>query len=382
MPSIETAVALCAVGAEKTVSNEIKKLGLSVIESGFGQVRFKTDLSGIYRALMGLRAADRVLLEIACFEAVDFDELFEGVKDQPWEEYIAGQQGIRVAKVRTNRSVLRAGTSIQAIVHKAAAERLCAKRKIKRLPENENDAELRVYLEKDQVSVLLDLSGDPLFKRGYRIKGGIAPLRETTAAAIMLHSGWKRKFPLYDPFCGSGTIAIEAAIYAWDIAPGMGRRFALEQLPFSNRNIERKVRDEFLKKVDFSRLIRIGGSDSDAAAVKAARENIERAAALMHQAKPSSLPSFKVLPVEEARPPGEAGFIITNPPYGRRLGDPETAESTYKEMGCLVRNFPGWKLVLITDHPGFESFFGRKADSCREITNGAIQSYLYQYEEL
>jgi putative N6-adenine-specific DNA methylase len=385
MPLIKTAVALCAVGAEKIVSNEIKKLGLKVNDSGFGRVRFNTDLEGLYRSLMGLRAADRVLLEIAYFEALDFDALFDGVRDQRWEEYIPPRLGLKVAKVRTNRSKLAAETSIQAVVHKAAAERLCKKRGINRLQENGDEAELRIYIEKDQASVLLDLSGEPLFKRGYRAKsGGDAPLRETTAAAVMLHSGWRRKFPLYDPFCGSGTIAIEAAMYAWDIAPGMGRHFALEQLLLGDKKTEQKVRDEFVEKVDFSRLVRITGSDSEAGIVAAAQANMKRA---MDRGKDSvkAAPLFRVLPMEKAGPPQpseETGFIITNPPYGRRLGDAEAAEKTYKEMGNLARNFSGWKLALISDHPGFESFFGRKADSCREITNGAIRSYLYQYEKL
>ena len=228
----------------------------------------------------------------------------------------------------------------------------------------------------------MDLSGDPLFRRGYRLKGGIAPLRETTAAAIILHSGWRRKFPLYDPFCGSGTIAIEAAMYAWDLAPGIGRHFALDKLLLGNRNSERKVRDEFIEKADFSRLVRIGGSDSDAASVAAARENLERAFVLARSKVRPVLPSFKVLSMEEAEFKEEAGFVVTNPPYGQRLGDTESAEKTYAGMGQLARNFPGWKLVVISDHPGFESFFGRKADSCREMTNGAIHSYLYQYEAL
>ena len=407
MLMVESAVALCAVGAEKTVSNEIRKLGLKVSEGGFGRVRFKTDLYGIYRALMGLRAADKVLLEVAYFQALDFDALFEGVRHLPWEEYIPPRLGLRVAKVRTNRSALGAETSIQAVVHKAAAEKLCVKRGINRLPEHGDEAELRVYIEKNQVSVLLDLSGEPLFKRGYRTRGGIAPLRETTAAAIILCSGWRRKFSLYDPFCGSGTIAVEAAMYAWDLAPGLGRHFAIEQLLFADSGIERKVRNEFLEKVDFSRPVRIGGSDAEAASVADARANMERAIALTRDGKAGKdcfngqLPSFKVIPMEEAKPPdftGKAagfpdadpknpladveGFIITNPPYGHRLGDRESAERTYTEMGRLARNFSGWKLAVITDHSGFESFFGTKADSCREITNGAIRSYLYQYEKL
>jgi len=389
---IETAVALCAVGAEKTVSNEIRKLGLSVTEGGYGRVSFKAGPEGLYRALMGLRAADRVLLETARFRALDFDALFEETRRLPWEEYIPSGMGLKVSKVRSNRSRLTAETSIQAVVHKAAAEKLCAKRGINRLPENMDAAELRVYIEKDQASVLLDLSGEPLFKRGYRTSGGIAPLRETTAAAIIIGSGWKRKFPLYDPFCGSGTIAIEAALYAWDIAPGLGRRFALEKLLLGDKETGLRIREEFLEKVDFSRLVRIGGSDSDSALIEAARANMKRAFALVSKkegiAPPFKAIPFEVLSMEEAEPlaiagaGGDKGFIITNPPYGRRLGDTESAEKNYAEMRCLARNFPGWKLALISDHPGFESFFGRKADLCREITNGAICSYLYQYDKL
>jgi putative N6-adenine-specific DNA methylase len=385
---VENAAALCAVGAEKAVSNEIRKLGLQVTEGGFGRVRFKADVPGLYRALMGLRCADRVLLEAAWLPARDFDALFNGVRAVPWEEIIPSGMGLRVVKVRTNRSVLMAETSIQAVVHKAAAERLCAELGLNRLPEAVDEAEIRVYIEKDRASVLLDLSGEPLFKRGYRTEGGIAPLRETTAAAMVLLSGWKRKYPLYDPFCGSGTIASEAALYAWDLAPGLGRRFALERLLIADKAVEKQVRDEFLDRVDFTRLVRIAGSDADSRAVANAKANMERALAPVRgkagiKGEPAP-PEFKVLPMEEAVPGRDEteGFIITNPPYGKRLGDQESSERIYGEMGKLAGNFPGWKLVLITDHPGFESFFGRKADSCREITNGAIRSYLYQYERL
>jgi putative N6-adenine-specific DNA methylase len=388
MPKEFTGIALCAVGAEKVVSNEIRKLGLRMDEGGFGRLRFKADIAGLYRALMGLRAADRVLLEAACFTAADFDALFDGAGAVSWEDYIPSGMGLKVVKVRTNRSILKAETSIQAVVHTAAAERLCRRRGIRRLPEGGAEAEIRVYIEKDRASLLLDLSGEPLFKRGYRLEGGVAPLRETTAAAIILLSGWKRKFPLYDPFCGAGTIAAEAAMYAWDMAPGLARRFALETLLIGNQAARKQVREEFLERIDFTRLIRIGGSDAERRAAAGAAANVERIQAALGgrvRGKPV-LPVFKVLPMETAKPPegtGEGeGFIITNPPYGKRLGDPESSEKIYGEMGRLAENFPGWKLALITDHEGFESFFGRKADSCKEITNGAIQSYLYQYEKL
>jgi putative N6-adenine-specific DNA methylase len=377
-----TAAALCAVGAEKVVSNEIRKMGLKMDEGGFGRVRFKAGPAGLYKTLMGLRTADRVLLEAAWFEAGDFDALFEGVRAVAWEKFIPSGMGLRVAKVRTNRSKLSAETSIQAVVHKAAAEKLCEKLKLARLPEGDDIAELRVYIEKDRASILLDLSGDPLFKRGYRTDGGIAPLRETTAAAIILLSGWKRKFPLYDPFCGSGTIAAEAAMYAWDLAPGLRRPFALDKLLISDKVIEKQVREEFIARADFTRLVRIAGSDADPRAIANAKANLERIKAPLR-----GMPEFRVLPMEQAAAPkfesdDETGFIVTNPPYGKRLGDAESSEKVYAEMSSLAGRFQGWKLALITDHPGFESFFGRKADSCRDITNGAIHSYLYQYEKL
>jgi putative N6-adenine-specific DNA methylase len=224
-------------------------------------------------------------------------------------------------------------------------------------------------------------------------------------------ANWRRKFPLYDPLCGSGTIAIEAAMYAWDMAPGLGRSFALSELPMGDRKIEDAVREELLHKVDFSRTIRIYGSDGDPRAVSMALSNARRAYELARGQSPGqgirpgpppdssgpdpALPGFRTLPLREARAPGPVfpaagsgaklppeGFIITNPPYGKRLGDAASAERIYGEMGGLVRRFPGWKLALITDHPGFESHFGRKADSCRQITNGAIRTYFYEYERL
>ena len=407
-------VALCAAGAEKVLANELRKLDMQVLDTGFGRVRFSADVSGLYRALMGLRAADRVLLEAGFFRAGDFDNLFEGTRDRPWERLIPAGMGLTVEKVRTNRSQLKAETSIQSVVHKAAAERLCSRYKMNRLPEGGKTAELRVYIEKDQVSLLLDLSGEPLFKRGYRTEGGIAPLRETTAAALLLLSGWKRKYPLYDPFCGSGTILIEAAMYAWDMAPGLGRQFAIENLLIADRKTELAVREEFRNRINFDNIIRIAGSDDDSRAVSIASSNSLRAQDLALGRTPvrgirpavsgkAGLPMFRVLDLDKARPPFDnaahgaettaktqvkdvrgtpAGYIVTNPPYGRRMGETAGAERIYSKMGVLREHFAAWKLALISDHPGFESFFDAKADSCREISNGAVQSYFYQYERL
>jgi putative N6-adenine-specific DNA methylase len=399
-----TVIALCAVGAEKALSNELHKLDFQVEETGFGKARFRVDTAGLYRALVGLRTADRVLLEAGFFKAADFDSLFEGAGRLPWERLIPAGMGLAVVKVRSNRSKLKAETSIQAVVHKAIAARLCERHKTARLPEGGLTAEVRVYVEKDNVSLLLDLSGEPLFKRGYRTEGGIAPLRETTAAAMLLLSGWKRKFPLYDPFCGSGTILIEAAMYAWDLAPGLGRRFAVDNLLLADKKIEEEVRREFWSRVNFDRVIRIAGSDGDCRSVSIAQSNLQRALDLaegrtpirgIRPAEGGSLPALSVQAMDKARPVFDqiqqesgqtakepAGFIVTNPPYGRRLGESADARRVYGEMKILGRNFSGWKLAVISDDPGFESFFGCKADSCREISNGAVQSYFYQYDRI
>jgi putative N6-adenine-specific DNA methylase len=379
--------ALCAVGAEKVVSNELKKLSnMKIIEGGFGKVRFQTNLEGLYTSLMSLRAVDRVLLEAGCFVADTFDSLFEGVKGIAWEDFIPNGMGLHIAKVRSKGSVLKSEVSVQAIVHKAAAERLCEKQHINQLPEDKN-AEIRVHIEREQVFVLLDLSGEPLFKRGYRLEGGIAPLRETTAAAIILLSLWRRKFPLFDPFCGSGTIAIEAALYAWNTAPGLRRSFAVSRLALASADIESHVREELAAEVNFNHVVTIYGNDSDETAVTAAKANLQRAYEIALGRKPSGgvrdklpfLPRFTVSPLGSNLPTEDGGWLITNPPYGRRLGEKADAEALYGQMGVFCRKLPRWKACVITDHAGFESFFGRKADSCKEITNGAIESYFFQF---
>jgi len=417
--ALYNAVALCAVGTEKAVSNELKKLDLKVIESAYGKVRFKADIIGLYRSLIGLRAADRVLLEVTSFHAVDFDALFEKTQAVAWEKLVPPEAGLKIVKVRSSASRLKAETSIQSITHKAAAQRLCKHSGLSRLPDTDLSAEARVYVEKDTVSLLLDLSGEPLFKRGYRKDGGIAPLRETTAAAMILLSGWKRKYPLYDPFCGSGTILAEALMYAWDMAPGIARTgargFALDRLLIADKKTEETVRAEFRAKINFERLIRLAGSDGDPECSALALSNLKNVHALAVNREQGTgnraenneptgrLPLVTTTPMSMARPPFEAepqpsakrvepdvrgspleprGFIITNPPYGKRLGDIEASLEIYKEMAVLAKNFPGWKLAVISDHPGFESFFGRKADSCREITGGAIPAFFYQYEKL
>ncbi|MDR2468098.1 MAG: class I SAM-dependent RNA methyltransferase [Spirochaetaceae bacterium] len=375
-----TAVALCTPGAEKILVNELKKLSaggavFTVLDARAGRVRFQTELEGLYQALIGLRTADRVLLQCACVPAHDFDELFEGFRTTPLEEIIPRETPLVITKVRTNHSALAAETSVQAVAHKALAGRLCEQHGVRRLPEGPGGAEFRIYLENDQAELLLDLAGEPLYKRGYRLEGGTAPLRETIAAAALLSALWKRKHPLYDPFCGAGTIAIEAALYAWNIAPGLKRRFALERFLIAQPQTEDKIREFFQARIDTSRPVRITGSDRDGRMILAARRNAQRA--LGEEARIT----FSVVDADAARGFDEDGFIVTNPPYGVRLGDAESAAGNYRAMAELPGRFPGWKLVVISDNAGFESFFGSKANICREFRSGARGLYLYEYEK-
>jgi putative N6-adenine-specific DNA methylase len=201
---------------------------------------------------------------------------------------------------------------------------------------------------------------------------------------MLLLSGWKRKYPLYDPFCGSGTILAEALMYAWDMAPGIGRRFAISGLLIADNEIEEAVRSELRGRINFERIIRIAGSDEDSSAVKLAEANLGR---MMSLAGTGNAPvQLQTMPLRDARPPeawgAENGFIVTNPPYGKRLGDQAASERIYGEMAALGRRFPQWKLAVITDHQGFESFFGKKAHSCREMKSGPIPAFFYQYEQL
>jgi putative N6-adenine-specific DNA methylase len=386
--TLYTACAFCAVGAEKALTNELHKLGL-LRPSGdaprAGRVRFLADIAGLYRALLNLRTADRVLLELARFPAPDFDALFEGTRSAPWEGIVPPSFGLTVAKVRVSNSTLASQAAVQAVVNKAAAERLFAKYNTRQLPDGPavTKAEARVFLDKNEASILLDLSGEPLFKRGYRKIGGDAPLRETSAAALILLSNWRRKLPLYDPFCGSGTIAIEAALFAWDAAPGLARRFGISRLGLADQAVEKAAREEAAAKVNFEHRIRICGSDSDEAAVKLAQDNLKNALKLTGLAPAGVQPAFEVCQMARAKPPAawgaDVGLLVTNPPWGERLGSPAQSEALYREMAVLRRNFPGWQFAVISDHPGFETFFGKKANRCLPLTNGPIQTYIYEY---
>lgn len=389
---MNTLTALCAIGAEKVLGNEIKQLGYTLCAHGRGagtpgRVYFSGDDDALYRANLCLRTADRVYLRLASFEAPDFDALFDGVYAIDWQDLFHKDARIIVDKVRTHRSRLASEHSIQAVVHKAVYQKLGHAWRMSSLPETGSAFDIRVYVEHDTAEILLDLSGAPLYRRGYRTDGGPAPIRETLAAALLQLMCWRRKTPLHDPFCGSGTIACEAALYAYNAAPGFGRSFALENLAFFNAERAHELRCKEAEKIQPDCQARITGTDIDSEAVARSRANAERACVIAGRALnliDSSArvvrPDFAQADFTELSAPYDTGMILGNPPYGERLGDAEQARELYQRMHCLYRNFPGWDMGFITAHSEFETAFGVQAQSARKLKSGNLDTCFYLYK--
>ena len=258
-------VALCGIGAEKILSNEIKFLGYKTTGRAPGRVMFSCDEDGMFRSNLCLRCADRIFLQLASFSATDFDALFDGIVAINWQDYFKKDVRVVIDKVRSYKSKLNSEHSIQSMAHKAIYTKLGKIWRMQVLPETGDTATVRIYIDNDNVLVLLDLSGNPLNRRGYRTDGGVAPLRETTAAVLLQMMCWRRKTPFHDPFCGSGTLAIEAALYAYNVAPGFGRRFALETLPIFNPERALDIKRAEAEKIRPECEARITGTDIDEA---------------------------------------------------------------------------------------------------------------------
>jgi putative N6-adenine-specific DNA methylase len=385
--SPEYGLAVCALGLEKVCQNEIERIGLKVEGREAGRVRFglgARDGSGaeaagasLMRANLCLRSAERILIEAGRFHAENFDELFESVRALPWELYFRRDDRLVIERVRLHGSKLAAQTSVQSIVHKAVYDRLGKVFNLSRLPENGQERSLRVYIDTDECLLGLDSSGDALHKRGYRRSTGEAPIKETLAAGVLFLAGWNRRSPLLDPFCGSGTIAIEAALLAMDRAPGLGRAFALEGLPLAMEGAggSRAVSDEIeaakarvRKDADF----RILAADADPYALESARANAARAGV-------AAGIQFKLAKAEDAKPYFEEGHLICNPPYGERMGTVEEAEALYRRLGELAARFTGWGLGFVTNRPDFGDYFGRYAPTAKLIVNGAEEQWFHWY---
>lgn len=384
---MNTLVALCAVGAEKILGNEIKHLGYKLIGNAPGRVSFSGDDDALFRTNLCLRTADRVYLQLAKYNALDFDSLYDGAYKIDWQDYLNKDSRIVVDKVRSYKSKLNSEHSIQGMVHKAIYSKLGDKWHMATLPETGEQSDVRVYIDENEVLILLDLSGLPLHKRGYRVDGGIAPLRETTAAILLQEMLWRRKTPLHDPFCGSGTIAIEATLYAFNVAPGFGRRFAIENLPFYNEKRALEIKQKEAEQIRTDVEVRITGSDIDDKAVARSQKNAEYACVMAGRALKSigisrhiPRPDFVQSDFADLSAPYDSGLLLCNPPYGERLGDSEEAMGLYKKMDSLWTDFPNWDIGIITSHEDFQNGFGHKTSNIKKFKAGNLDTCFYIYK--
>lgn len=366
-------IAPCHFGMEAVLKREIYDLGYEITQVEDGRVTFEGDAEAICRANVYLRTAERILLKAGRFHAETFDELFEQIKALPWEEFLPKNAKFWVAKASSIKSKLFSPSDIQSIVKKAIVERLKQVYHVNWFEEDGSPYPIRIFLMKDEVTVALDTSGDSLHKRGYRTMTSKAPITETLAAALIMLTPWRADRILVDPFCGSGTFPIEAAMIAANIAPGMNRHFTAEGWTnLVDRSLWDEIREEARDEVRTDIQTDIQGYDIDGDVVKAARENAKRAGVdhMIH---------FQQRAVADLRHPKKYGFVITNPPYGERLEDREALPELYSQIGAAFRQLDCWSEYLITSYEDVERYIGRKADKNRKIYNGMLKTYYYQF---
>lgn len=363
----------CHFGLEAVLKREIYDLGYEITKVEDGRVTFEGDEEAICRANIFLRTAERVMIQVGRFKATTFEELFQGIKNLPWEEYIPEDGKFWVKKASSINSKLFSPSDIQSIAKKAMVERMKQNYHKEWFKEDGAAYPVRIFLLKDEVTVALDTSGDSLHKRGYRTMTSKAPLTETLAASLIMLTPWRKDRILVDPFCGSGTFPIEAAMIAANIAPGMNRDFTAEE--WTNL-IDRKLWYECVKEaedmIDTTVKVDIQGYDIDGDVIKAARENAKRAGVehMIH---------FQQRAVADLSHPKKYGFIITNPPYGERLEDKADLPALYTQIGQAYQRLDSWSMFLITSYTDTEKYIGRKADKNRKIYNGMLKTYFYQF---
>ena len=363
----------CHFGLESVMKKEITDLGYPVVKVEDGRVTFSGDAGAISRANVFLRTTERVLLKAGSFRAETFDELFEGTKAIPWERYFPKDAKFWVAKASSIRSRLFSPSDIQSIMKKAMVERMKGAYGLTWFPEDGASFPLRVFLNKDEVTVGIDTTGESLHKRGYRTLTSKAPITETLAAALLMLTPWKRDRILVDPFCGSGTFPIEAAMLAANMAPGMNREFLSENWPhLIPKRCWYDAVNEANDCLDLSAETDIQGYDIDGEIIRAARANAQ-AAGVDH------LIHFQRRPVSELSHPKKYGFIVTNPPYGERMLSPEAVRSLYKTMGRVFVPSAEVGYFIISSVEDFEQLFGRRADKRRKLYNGMVRCQLYCY---
>lgn len=366
-------IAPCHFGMESVLKREIIDLGYDITEVADGRVTFYGDEEALCRANVFLRTAERILIKVGCFHAESFEELFQGTKELPWEEYIPADGKFWVAKAASVKSKLFSPSDIQSIMKKAMVERLKGIYHVNWFEENGASFPVRVFLMKDEVTVGLDTTGESLHKRGYRKLTAKAPIAENLAAALIMLTPWNKDRILVDPFCGSGTIPIEAAMMAANMAPGMNRSFTAEswQHVVAKKNWYDTM-DEAGEMIDLDVDTDIQGYDIDDNMVAIARENARSAGV-------DKLIHFQKRDVEQLSHPKKYGFIITNPPYGERLQEKSQMPALYRLIGEKYRNLDSWSMYLITAYEQAEKDIGRKADKNRKIYNGMMKTYYYQF---
>ena len=366
-------IAPCHFGLEAVLKREILDLGYEISEVEDGRVTFYGDADAICRANIFLRTAERILLKVGSFRAVTFEELFDKTKELPWEDYIPQNGKFWVAKAASVKSKLFSTSDIQSIMKKAMVRRMQERYCVEWFPENGASYPVRVFLMKDIVTVGIDTTGISLHKRGYREVSGKAPITETLAVALIMLTPWRKDRILVDPFCGSGTFPIEAAMMAANIAPGMNRSFLSEK--WDNLITKKNwydVIDEANDMICDDVEVDIQGYDLDSSVIKIARRNAREAGVdhLIH---------FQERDVKDLNHPKKYGFIITNPPYGERLEDKKDLPDLYRAFGESFKRLDSWSAYMITSYDDAERYFGRKADKNRKIYNGMLKTYYYQF---
>ncbi|WP_079908588.1 class I SAM-dependent RNA methyltransferase [Paenibacillus sp. 32352] len=364
-------IATAPMGLEAIVAREVRDLGYDQVTVENGRVTFVGDELAIARANLWLRTADRILVKMGQFKAVTFDELFEGTKALPWPDWIPEHAEFPV-EGRSHKSQLSSVPACQGIVKKAIVESMKQRYQTEWFRETGARYVIEVALLNDVATLTLDTTGVGLHKRGYRKLVTEAPLKETMAAAMILLSRWQAERPLYDPFCGSGTIPIEAAMIGWNLAPGLRRTFAAEAWPVVPEALWAEAREEAFDLVRDDVPLEITGSDIDSKAIDVALA-AAKAAGLAKEL------SLQVVPVAKAHPRGDYGCIITNPPYGERLGDSSEVEKVLRQLGGVTAHLPSWSTFILSPSKQLERYMGRPADKKRKLFNGRIECNLYQY---
>lgn len=363
----------CHFGMESVLKREILDLGYDITEVSDGRVTFFGDEEALCRANIFLRTAERILIKIGSFHAESFEELFQGTKGLPWEEYIPKDGRFWVTKAASVKSKLFSPSDIQSIMKKAMVERLKEIYGVNWFSEEGEAFPIRVFLMKDEVTVGLDSTGESLHKRGYRKLTAKAPIAENLAAGMILLTPWNKDRVLVDPFCGSGTIPIEAAMMAANIASGMNRHFTAETWPHVvDSGLWQDALEEAREMIDMTITPDIQGYDIDDEMVAIARENARLAGV-------EKLIHFQQRGVEQLSHSKKYGFIITNPPYGERLQEKREMPKLYRTIGQRFRNLDAWSMYLITAYEDAEKDIGRKADKNRKIYNGMMKTYYYQF---